>query len=194
MTGDIESQYPYWLSKRLNNVYDVINKGFGSDRTYNVLARFKADVLDLNPQYCIIQAGTNDIYWGQAEADGDYDKFDKTIESMKNNIKECVQLCLQNGIVPIIGNLIPRTQAVTIPMVKYGLVEFNKWIADYANNTEGVSYIDFFNAGKDSIPPTPLEDPKNPYALNPIYDGKELLSINPLNCWKALKIIELQHG
>ena len=171
MTGDIESQYPYWLSKRLNNVYDVINKGFGSDRTYNVLARFKADVLDLNPQYCIIQAGTNDIYWGQAEADGDYDKFDKTIESMKNNIKECVQLCLQNGIVPIIGNLIPRTQAVTIPMVKYGLVEFNKWIADYANNTEGVSYIDFFNAGKDSIPPTPLEDPKNPYALNPIYDG-----------------------
>ena len=84
MTGDIESQYPYWLSKRLNNVYDVINKGFGSDRTYNVLARFKADVLDLNPQYCIIQAGTNDIYWGQAEADGDYDKFDKTIESMKN--------------------------------------------------------------------------------------------------------------
>lgn len=60
MTGDIESQYPYWLSKRLNNVYDVINKGFGSDRTYNVLARFKADVLDLNPQYCIIQAGTND--------------------------------------------------------------------------------------------------------------------------------------
>ena len=79
---------------------------------------------------------------------------------MKNNIKECVQLCLQNGIVPIIGNLIPRTQAVTIPMVKYGLVEFNKWIADYANNTEGVSYIDFFNAGKDSIPPTPLEDPK----------------------------------
>ena len=30
MTGDIESQYPYWLNKRLNNQYDVINKGFGS--------------------------------------------------------------------------------------------------------------------------------------------------------------------
>ncbi|MBP3929017.1 MAG: hypothetical protein J6D47_05500, partial [Peptostreptococcaceae bacterium] len=59
-TGVIEAQYPYWLSKRLNGQYNVINKGFGSDRTYNVLARFKKDVLDLNPQYCIIQVGTND--------------------------------------------------------------------------------------------------------------------------------------
>ncbi len=59
-TGVIEAQYPYWLSKRLNGQYNVINKGFGSDRTFNVLARFKKDVLDLNPQYCIIQAGTND--------------------------------------------------------------------------------------------------------------------------------------
>ena len=32
-------------------------------------------------------------------------------------------------------------------------------------------YIDFFNAGKDAYPPTPLEDPTNPGALNPIYDG-----------------------
>ena len=44
----------------INNQYDVINKGFGSDRTYNVLARFKADVIDLHPQYCIIQVVTND--------------------------------------------------------------------------------------------------------------------------------------
>ena len=170
-TGVIEAQYPYWLSKRLNGQYNVINKGFGSDRTFNVLARFKKDVLDLNPQYCIIQAGTNDIYWGSAEAGDDYTKFDKTLNDMKNNIMQCVQLCFDNDIIPIIGNLIPRTQAVTIPMVKYGLIEFNKWIAEYANETEGVSYVDFFNAGKNSIPPTPLEDPDNPYALNPLYDG-----------------------
>lgn len=170
-TGVIEAQYPYWLSKRLNGQYNVINKGFGSDRTFNVLARFKKDVLDLNPQYCIIQAGTNDIYWGSAEAGDDYTKFDKTLNDMKNNIMQCVQLCFDNDIIPIIGNLIPRTQAVTIPMVKYGLIEFNKWIAEYANETEGVSYVDFFNAGKNSLPPTPLEDPDNPYALNPLYDG-----------------------
>lgn len=170
-TGIIEHQYEYWLNKRLNNQYDIINKGFGSDRTYNVLARMQKDVIDLHPQYCIIQAGTNDIYWGQAEANDNYEIFNKTLEDMKNNIMQCVQLCFDNGIIPIVGNLIPRTQAVTIPMVKYGLIEFNKWITEYANATDGLSYIDFFNAGKDNIPPTPLEDPENPYALNPLYDG-----------------------
>lgn len=171
MTGIIEHQYPYWLNKRLNNQYNVINKGFGSDRTQNVLARMQKDVIDLHPQYCIIQVGTNDIYWGQAEANDNKEIFNKTLESMKGNIMQCVQMCFDNGIVPIIGNLIPRTQAVAIPLVKYGIIEFNKWITEYSNNTEGLSYIDFFNAGKDKIPATPLEDPKNPYALNPLYDG-----------------------
>ena len=61
-TGDIEHSYPYWLDRRLKFKYEVINKGYGSDRTYDLLNRIDKDVIALNPQYCLIQIGTNDIY------------------------------------------------------------------------------------------------------------------------------------
>lgn len=172
MTGEITHQYPYWLDRRLKFQYEVINKGYGSDRTFNVLNRFQKDVLDLSPQYCLMQIGTNDIYWGGASADGSIEAFDSsTLADMKKNVMAMVELCFQNDIVPIIGMLIPRTQVVTDPVVKHGLYKFNEWIIEYANSTEGLNYVDFFNAGKDKIPATPLEDPKSPGAMNPIYDG-----------------------
>ena len=34
-----------------------------SDTTDRMLARFDRDVLANSPQYCIIQGGTNDLYW-----------------------------------------------------------------------------------------------------------------------------------
>lgn len=172
MTGEITHQYPYWLDRRLKFQYEVINKGYGSDRTFNVLNRFQKDVLDLSPQYCLMQIGTNDIYWGGASADGTIEAFDSTtLADMKKNVETMVDLCFKNNIVPIIGMLIPRTQVVTDPVVKHGLYAFNEWIVKYANETEGLNYVDFFNAGKDKIPATPLEDPKSPGAMNPIYDG-----------------------
>ena len=81
---------------------------------------------------------------------------------------------MDNGIKPIIGLLIPRTQSVTDALVKHGLYSFNDWLIEYANTTEGLNYVDFFNAGKDAIPPTPLEDPDSPGAMNPIYDGDNI--------------------
>lgn len=170
-TGDPQHSYPYWLDRRLKYQYTVINKGYGSDRTFNVLARFQKDVIDLNPQYCIIQVGTNDIYWGQAEAGDNEQAFWRTVEEMKENIRQCVNLCFANNITPILGTLIPRTQSITIPLVGEGIKVFNEWIKEYANNTEGLHYVDLYNAGKSKQPPTPLEDPNSPGALNPIYDG-----------------------
>ena len=172
MTGQIDHQYEYWLDRRLKGNYEIINKGYGSDRTYNLLDRIDKDVIALEPAYCIIQIGTNDIYWGAADANGDKDVFETTLSNMKNNLMALVDKCFKAGIKPIVGNLIPRTQTVTDPIVKYGLYSFNDWIAEYANTTEGLNYIDFFNAGKNNVPPTPLEDPNSPGALNPLYDGK----------------------
>lgn len=62
-TGDIKSQYQYWLDRRLKGAYEILNKGYGSDTTDRMLARFNKDVLPYNAQYCIIQGGTNDLYW-----------------------------------------------------------------------------------------------------------------------------------
>ena len=173
-TGDIEHSYPYWLDRRLKFKYEVINKGYGSDRTYDLVNRIDKDVIALNPQYCLFQIGTNDIYWGAASANGSMEAFEEILTNMKNNVKSMVQKCMENDIKPILGQLIPRTQSVTDELVKYGLYSFNEWIAEYANTTEGLNYVDFFNAGKDAIPPTPLEDPDSPGAMNPIYDGDNI--------------------
>ena len=62
-TGMVEASYPYQLSRRLKNQYEVINSGYGSDTTDRCLARFDKDVLRYQPQYCIFQCGTNDLYW-----------------------------------------------------------------------------------------------------------------------------------
>ena len=59
-TGMIEASYPYQLSRRLKNQFEVINSGYGSDTTDRCLARFDRDVLRYQPQYCIFQCGTND--------------------------------------------------------------------------------------------------------------------------------------
>ena len=169
MTGDERSQYQYWLNIRLKGQFEIINKGYGSDTTDDMLARFDKDALGYNASYCIIQGGTNDLYWAMAEASGDKSYLDAKVEQMKNNIIQMVRKCWDNGITPIIGTLIPRTGATGI--YKDALYEYNQWIIDYCLGNDNIFYIDFFNAGKEKIPPTPLEDPANPGALNPIYDG-----------------------
>ena len=47
-TGDIRSQYEYWLDIRLKGQFNIINKGYGSDTTDDILARFNKDVLGYN--------------------------------------------------------------------------------------------------------------------------------------------------
>ena len=168
-TGDIRSQYEYWLDIRLKGQFNIINKGYGSDTTDDILARFEKDVLGYNAQYCIIQGGTNDLYWAMAEASGDKAYLDGKVTQMKNNIEQMVRRCWDNGIVPIVGTLIPRTGATGI--YKDALYEYNEWIINFCTGNDNIFYVDFFNAGKEKIPPTPLEDPANPGAMNPIYDG-----------------------
>lgn len=180
MTGNEKSQYQYWLNRRLKGAYEIINKGYGSDTTDKMLARFNKDVLSYNAQYCIIQGGTNDLYWAMAEDNGNQQALDRKIQVMKDNISEMVKRCLDNNIIPIVGTLIARTGATGI--YQKALYDFNKWIIEFCTGKDNVYYVDFFNSGKETVPPTPLEDPRNAGALNPLYDGEKLPYLNLLNC------------
>lgn len=168
-TGNPKSQYQYWLDRRLRGNFNIINKGYGSDTTDRMLARFNKDVLGTYCHYCIIQGGTNDLYWAMAEDNGNQDVLNRKLMTMKNNMTEMVKRCWDNGIYPILGTLIPRTGAVGI--YQTALYDYNNWIKDFCNSNENIGFIDFFNAGKELYPPTPLEDPQRPGALNPLYDG-----------------------
>lgn len=175
-TGMVEASYPYQLSRRLKNQFEVINSGYGSDTTDRCLARFERDVLRYKPQYCLFQCGTNDLYWAMAESLNNQEALDLKMAVVRDNTMEVVKRCWDNGIIPIIGTLIPRTGATGI--YKTALFDHNKWIINWCNEQSAagrdIFYVDFFNAGKDVTPPTPLEDPTNPGAMNPIYDGDRL--------------------
>ena len=146
---------------------------FKSDTTDRCLARFDKDVLRYQPQYCIFQCGTNDLYWAMAESLNDQNALDMKMAVVRDNTMEVAKRCWDAGIIPIIGTLIPRTGATGI--YKTALFEHNEWIISWCNEQAAagrdIFYVDFFNAGKDVVPPTPLEDPSNPGAMNPLYDG-----------------------
>ena len=56
-TGDPTSQYEYWLSRRLKDEYNVVNKGYGQEKTNDMLERFDRDIASLGAHYCIILGG-----------------------------------------------------------------------------------------------------------------------------------------
>ncbi|MDD4804553.1 MAG: GDSL-type esterase/lipase family protein, partial [Candidatus Pacebacteria bacterium] len=168
-TGDPQSQYQYWLQRRLGDDFEVQNNGYGSDTTLRCLNRFDRDVVQRHPQYVIIQAGTNDIHWALAEAKDDQAYLDNKMEEAKINTIAMVNIAIDNNIIPIIGTLIPRTSAKGI--YRQALWDFNDWIINYCNGREDVFYVDFYSAGKQNIPPTPLEEPNVPGNMNPLYDG-----------------------
>ena len=111
-----------------------------------------------------------------AESLNNQEALDLKMAVVRDNTMEVVKRCWDNGIIPIIGTLIPRTGATGI--YKTALFDHNKWIINWCNEQSAagrdIFYVDFFNAGKDVTPPTPLEDPTNPGAMNPIYDGDRL--------------------
>ena len=108
-----------------------------------------------------------------AESLNDQNALDMKMAVVRDNTMEVAKRCWDAGIIPIIGTLIPRTGATGI--YKTALFEHNEWIISWCNEQAAagrdIFYVDFFNAGKDVVPPTPLEDPSNPGAMNPLYDG-----------------------
>src|SRR5258708_1891627 len=65
--GNVESQYAYWLMQSHAD-WRVLNRGVNGERSDQIGARFKHDVLDPKPAVAVIVAGVNDIYQGRSAA------------------------------------------------------------------------------------------------------------------------------
>ena len=97
-----------------------------------------------------------------------------------DNIKEIIKKCWDNGIYPIVCTLTPRSDITEDGKVLFDY--FNDWVKTYTTEQsilgKECAYVDMFNAGKNFDPPEPLEDPENPYKLNPLYDGDNIFDEN----------------
>lgn len=153
-----------------------------------MVERFDRDVLSLDPKYCIVLGGTNDWYNDASTKplEVGYTVMDNAI----NNIKEMVQKCWNNGIYPIVCTLTPRSDITEDGKILFEY--FNDWVKTYTTEQsllgKECAYIDMFNAGKNFDPPEPLEDPKNPFHLNPLYDGDNVFDENGVQLRSGLGV------
>lgn len=134
---------------RLNEYFpdhDFINRGIGGQITGEMLGRFKADVIDLNPKAVVILAGTNDLARGV------------NILAIENNFSMMADLAEKHGIKLILASVLPvsdyhRDQnpawaqtSVRPPVLIRAL---NDWLRSLCIQ-RGFTYLDYYSAMVDT--------------------------------------------
>ena len=122
----------------------VVNKGVNGEQSFEMLARFKKDVIDERPDVVIIWGFINDIFRSSREG------IDTTQERTRKNMTEMVDLARANGIKPVLATEvtirgrsgIKETIASWIGRIKGGesyqdyvnrhVLRTNQWIREYA--------------------------------------------------------------
>jgi lysophospholipase L1-like esterase len=117
-------------------------RGISGQVTAQMLARFRADVIDLGPKAVVILAGTNDIAHNQGFV---------AVENIAANIISMAQLARANGIEPVICSILPaaeypwRKEITEVPAkVRAVNAILQEWAAG-----NGCVYVDYFSAMAD---------------------------------------------
>lgn len=118
-----------------------INRGISGQTTPQMLARFRQDVVALNPAIVVILAGTNDIAGNTGPS---------SLEMIQDNLMSMAEIAQANGIRVVLSSVLP---AYEYPW-KRGLepapkiVALNTWIKHYARRI-GAAYVDYHSAMRD---------------------------------------------
>lgn len=116
-----------------------LGRGIGGQTTSEMLVRFRQDVIELHPEYVALMVGTNDV----AENNGII-----SLENMLDNIISMCELAKANNIKMLLCSVTPCKQyswrQEADPQTK--IPAFNALMKEYADKTEGVTYVDYFSA------------------------------------------------
>ena len=116
----------------------LVNRGIGGQTSIQMLGRFRADVINLQPQLVVILAGTNDIAGNTG---------DVSLEEVRDNVESMVELAKANGITPLVCSVLPaadfpwragKNPAERIPAL-------NTLLKEMAENHQ-VPYVDYYSA------------------------------------------------
>lgn len=126
-----------------------VNRGISGQTTPQMLLRFRADVIDLQPKVVVILAGTNDISGNTGPT---------TLAVIEGNLTSMVELAHANGINVVIASVLPISdynknkdgnpiiRSVQRPPAQ--ILELNGWIKKYCAE-KGLVYLDYFTATAD---------------------------------------------
>lgn len=146
-----------------NNRY--IGRGIGGQTTAQMLVRFRADVIDLQPKVVVILAGTNDI----AQNNGYI-----APENILGNIISMAELAKANNIDVVLCSILPAYE--------YGwrkglepadkIIALNKMIKEYADR-HNLTYVDYHSALKDARNGLPEKYSKD--GVHPTMEGYKIM-------------------
>lgn len=114
-----------------------INRGIAGQTTPQMLVRFRADVINLNPAVVVILAGTNDIAENMGHSE---------LEWIENNIISMVQLAHANKIKVVLCSLLPAFDYPWKPGLQPAgrIVALNKLLKAVAQQYKLV-WVDYFS-------------------------------------------------
>jgi lysophospholipase L1-like esterase len=161
ITDGWASQHPWFFA---DNNYS--GRGIGGQVTAQMLARFRADVIDLAPRVVVILAGTNDIARNQGFV---------SIENIAGNIISMAQLATANGITPVICSVLPAAEypwRKEITQVPAKVRALNAILREWAR-VHDVVYVDYFSAmvdERDGLPASLATD-----GIHPTSEGYDMM-------------------
>lgn len=158
---------------RLNEYFtsrDFVNRGIGGQTTSQMLARFRQDVISLNPKMVVILAGTNDIAAGTAP------------NQITDNLTMMGDLAKAHGIKVAFASILPVSDYHKDVDPRYEMTKtrppatiqaMNKWIQAYCQSA-GFAWLDYYSAVVDPMGAfkTDLSDD----GLNPNAKGYRVMS------------------
>ncbi|MEG3178449.1 SGNH/GDSL hydrolase family protein [Sphingomonas sp. RB3P16] len=116
----------------------LVDRGISAQTTPQMLVRFRADVIALEPRAVHIMAGTNDIAGNTGAA---------TIETVEGNIQSMAELARTNGIRVILASIPPAAAFPWSPDKQPvpQIAALNAWLRAYAK-ANGFTYVDYHAA------------------------------------------------
>jgi lysophospholipase L1-like esterase len=125
--GEQTSQYAYWLMQARPD-WEVLNRGVNGERSDQIRARFKRDVVESRPAVVVLIAGVNDVYQGRPAA------------HVIDQLRWMFDQARQAGIAVVAGTIVPYNTAT--PDQNARMREINDWIRQQAAPTAGIVVAD----------------------------------------------------
>lgn len=118
---------------------NYLGRGISGQTSYQFLVRFREDVINLQPEVVVINAGTNDC----AENTGPFN-----LDNTFGNIVSMVELARANGIKVILSSVLPSSGFGWNPGVTDAadrIAALNDKISRYATEND-IPYVDYYTA------------------------------------------------
>lgn len=122
---------------------NFLGRGISGQTTSQMLVRFRRDVVDLQPKYAVILAGTNDIAMNNGTI---------SLRNVLGNIISMCEIAKANKIKPVICSVLPAAAYPWRPEVKDSaeqIAALNAMLAAYAAEAR-IIYVDFHSAMKNA--------------------------------------------